>query len=65
MTFPILDRARKLVWVVTGAEKRLALARLLRGDTSIPAGRIRQDRAMVIRDTAAGTTSTLPSQAVK
>jgi 6-phosphogluconolactonase len=53
LTFPLLDRARRIVWVVTGAGKRAALAGLLRGDASIPAGRIRRDRALLIADTQA------------
>ena len=50
LTFPVLDRARMIVWVVTGAEKGAALARLLRGDDTIPAGRVRRDRALLIVD---------------
>lgn len=50
LTFPVLDRARRILWVVTGAGKRAALARLLRGDATIPAGRIRRDRALLIVD---------------
>jgi 6-phosphogluconolactonase len=50
LTFPALDRARRSVWVVTGAGKRAALARLLLGDAAIPARRIRQDRALLIAD---------------
>lgn len=53
LTFPVLDRARCIVWVVTGAGKRAALARLLQGDAAIPAGRIRQDRALLISDSQA------------
>jgi 6-phosphogluconolactonase len=53
LTFPVLDRARRIVWVVTGAGKRAALARLLRGDVAIPAGRVRRDRALLIADTEA------------
>jgi 6-phosphogluconolactonase len=53
LTFPLLDRARRIVWVVTGAGKRSALAHLLGGDAAIPAGRIRRDRALLIADTQA------------
>jgi 6-phosphogluconolactonase len=53
LTFPVLDRARRIVWVVTGAGKRAALARLLRGDAAIPAGRIRRDRALLLADAEA------------
>ena len=53
LTFPVLGRARRVLWLVTGAEKATMLARLLRGDASIPAGRVRQDSAVVLADRAA------------
>jgi 6-phosphogluconolactonase len=53
LTFPVLDRARKVLWVVTGAEKVPMLARLEAGDRSIPAGRVRADRAVLLADAAA------------
>ena len=53
LTYPILNRARRIVWLVTGREKAEMLARLCGGDRSIPAGRIRQDRAVVLADDAA------------
>jgi 6-phosphogluconolactonase len=53
LTFPVIDRARRVLWVVTGAEKAAMLARLLAGDPTIPAGRVRQDRALVVADRAA------------
>jgi len=56
LTFPALQRARRILWVVTGAEKAAALARLLVGDLEIPASRVRRDRALVLADTAARPT---------
>lgn len=53
LTFPVLDRARRVLWLVTGAEKAEMLARLLRGDPTIPAGRVRQHRAIALVDRAA------------
>jgi len=53
LTYPTLDRARSVLWVVTGAEKALALARLEAGDRSVPAGRVRAERALVLADAAA------------
>lgn len=53
LTYPALDRARSVLWLVTGEDKREMLARLLRGDRSIPAGRVRQDAARVLADRAA------------
>jgi len=53
LTYPVLDRSRRILWVVTGIEKVDMLARLRAGDRSIPAGRVRRDRALVIADRAA------------
>ena len=53
LTYPALDRARFVLWLVTGAEKHPMLARLTQGDTSIPAGRVRSDPALVLADRAA------------
>jgi 6-phosphogluconolactonase len=52
LTYPMLNRSRKILWVATGAEKIEMLARLLQGDASIPAGRIRSDNAVVLADKA-------------
>jgi 6-phosphogluconolactonase len=53
LTYPTLDRSRRILWVVTGAEKVTMLPRLLAGDHDIPAGRVSQDRAVVLADRAA------------
>lgn len=53
LTYPIINRARGILWVVTGAAKSHALARLRRGDASIPAGRVRRDAALIIADASA------------
>jgi 6-phosphogluconolactonase len=53
LTYPALDAARKILWLVTGAEKREPLAQLLAGDGSIPAGRVRNDAMVVVADEAA------------
>jgi len=53
LTFPVIDRARVVLWVVTGVDKVTMLARLQAGDRSIPAGRVRWDRAVVLADAAA------------
>ena len=55
LTYPILNRARRVLWLVTGADKAEPLARLRDGDPSIPAGRVRQDQAIVLADRAAAT----------
>jgi 6-phosphogluconolactonase len=53
LTYPILNRARRILWLVTGSDKAGMLARLRGGDLSIPAGRVRRDRALVLADRAA------------
>jgi 6-phosphogluconolactonase len=57
LTYPAIDRARRILWLVTGSEKVSMLPRLLRGDPSIPAGRVRQDLALVLADRAAAPQS--------
>jgi 6-phosphogluconolactonase len=54
LTFPAIDRARHILWLVTGAGKAAALARLRAGDRSIPAGRVHRGRALLLADAAAG-----------
>jgi 6-phosphogluconolactonase len=53
LTYPILNRARRVLWLVTGSEKTAMLVRLREGDPSIPAGRVNQERALVLADRAA------------
>jgi len=55
LTYPILNRAKRILWLVTGSEKTGMLVRLRDGDQSIPAGRIRHDQAVVLADRAAAT----------
>jgi 6-phosphogluconolactonase len=49
LTFPIINRSRFVLWLVTGREKAAALVRLRDGDRSIPAARV-QDRALLLAD---------------
>lgn len=53
VTYPTIDRARALLWVVTGAGKVEALRRLRAHDRSIPAGRVAADRALILADASA------------
>jgi 6-phosphogluconolactonase len=53
LTYPMLDRARRVLWLVTGSEKADMLVRLRDGDRSIPAGRVRQEEALLLADRAA------------
>jgi 6-phosphogluconolactonase len=53
LTYPALDTARRIVWLVTGPDKSEALQKLLAGDDSIPAGRVRNEQMVVVADEAA------------
>ena len=53
LTYPALERARCVLWLLTGAGKADMLCRLRDGDTSIPAGRVSRRRAVVFADCAA------------
>jgi 6-phosphogluconolactonase len=53
LTYPVLNRARRILWVVTGGEKVEMFRRLRDGDVTIPAGRIRRDQASLLADRAA------------
>jgi 6-phosphogluconolactonase len=65
LTYPLLNRSRCVLWVVTGGEKAGMLARLHEGDVSIPAGRIRRDRALVLADRSAAGELSLPERRKK
>lgn len=53
LTYPVLDNARRILWVVTGDDKQEMLLRLREGDASIPAGRIADGAAVAMADRAA------------
>ena len=53
LTYPMINRARRILWLATGGEKASMLARLRQGDQSIPAGRISPERAVIFTDQAA------------
>jgi 6-phosphogluconolactonase len=53
LTYPMLNRARNILWLITGTDKAPMFKRMREADPSIPAGRIRQDRALVLADRAA------------
>ncbi len=53
LTYPALDEARRIVWLVTGPDKKEPLAKLLAGDESIPAGLVKNDNMLVVADEAA------------
>lgn len=53
LTYPVLNRARRVLWLVTGAEKAPMLARFRAGDRAIPAGRVAREHALLLADIAA------------
>ncbi len=53
LTYPMLNRARQVLWVVTGKDKTEMLRRLRDGDPSIPAGRVQREEALLLADRAA------------
>ena len=55
LTLPAINRARRILWLVTGADKADALAGLVGGDPSLPASRIRGEHALLLADRAAAS----------
>jgi len=55
LTYPIINRSRQILWMVTGKEKVRMLKRLMDGDGTIPAGRIRSEEALILADEAAAS----------
>jgi 6-phosphogluconolactonase len=53
LTYPAINAARRILFLVTAADKREALARLQAGDRGIPAGRVERQRILVVADEAA------------
>jgi 6-phosphogluconolactonase len=60
LTYPVLNRARHLLWLITGEDKVDALERLRAGDQTIPAGRVSAANAVVIADAAATGAKVVP-----
>jgi 6-phosphogluconolactonase len=53
LTYPVLDRAARVLWLVTGADKARPLEQLRAQDRSIPAGRVDAARSLILADRAA------------
>jgi 6-phosphogluconolactonase len=62
LTYPMLNRSRCILWLVTGGDKVAALQRLRDGDVSIPAGRIQRDQALLLADQAAAAIEKKPDR---
>ena len=48
LTYPILNRSARILWLITEAEKAAMVTRLCQADPSVPAGRIRQENALLM-----------------
>lgn len=59
LTYPIINRARHILWLITGDGKADMLNRLIQGDTEIPAGLVSQQQATIVAD-AASLSGSLP-----
>jgi 6-phosphogluconolactonase len=53
LTYPVINRARKILWLVSGEGKRDAVRRLVAADLTIPAGHVLQENAALYADQAA------------
>jgi 6-phosphogluconolactonase len=53
LTYPALARARQILWLVTGDDKKGAMAKLLAGDPSIPASGVSGGASRILADQAA------------
>jgi 6-phosphogluconolactonase len=56
LTYPALSAARRILWLTLGEGAREPLAKLLDGDTSIPAGRVENENMLLVADEAAAGT---------
>ena len=65
LTYPVLNRSRRILWLVSGKDKVAALAKLRKADPSIPGGRISQTQALLLadRDAAGESTTDAPTRA--
>jgi len=50
LTYPVLNRSRRILWLVSGKDKVPALQKLRKADPSIPGGRISQAQALLLAD---------------
>jgi 6-phosphogluconolactonase len=50
LTYPVLDRSRRVLWLIAGDDKTPMLPRLLAGDEGIPAGRVSSSEQLVVVD---------------
>jgi 6-phosphogluconolactonase len=55
LTPAAVNRARRILWLVDGADKADVLARLLQGDDALPASHVRRSDCLVLADEAAAS----------
>jgi 6-phosphogluconolactonase len=55
LTYPVLDRSRRVLWLIAGDDKAPMLPRLLAGDRSVPAGRVSSSEQLVVVDNLAAS----------
>jgi 6-phosphogluconolactonase len=55
LTYPVINRSRRILWLITGADKAGMLGRLRNGDASIPAGLINRRQAVIFADLPAAS----------
>jgi len=55
LTYPIINRSLRILWLVTGNDKTAMVRRLADGDTAIPAGRVNRDHALILADRPAAS----------
>lgn len=53
LTLPALSRARTVIFLVAGAQKKVALRRVMAGE-DVPAARVEAERVIIVADPAAG-----------
>jgi 6-phosphogluconolactonase len=62
LTLPVLNRARSIVWFVTGADKAGVVVDLYAGGAPFPAGLVSRRRAILVADEAAGREASVPKR---
>jgi 6-phosphogluconolactonase len=60
-SLPLLNASPTVAFIIGGAHKRDVLARVLAGDQSLPAARVRAAQTYVLADSAASSASPAPS----
>lgn len=62
LTLPVINRARSIIWFVTGADKAGVLADLYAGGAPFPAARVARVRAVIVADSAAAKDAGAPKR---